>query len=616
MNKSYFLLTICMLASGFACSQGQTSSSEFDRAERLRRGFNFEAAAEIYKSLLEHSTDEKFSNTLTIQIARCENGKGMLEFAANPVPQGYSDAPIRDFMLWLPGQDDSFWAPLPDILGKTRSNSTPYNLVFANQESDTLYFSALNKSGNYDIYRTIRINDTLWHAPEQLGEHINSQGDEILPILSRDGKELYFASNGQYGMGGFDLYVSKFDETSGKWDIPQNLGFPYSTPSDDYLFMNDISKHHSYLVSNRSIANSDSVRIYRLEYEVNPLKSTISDPAEALKISLLMAEEEFKPAVTKVEERNTGDYSALVKEVRKIQSQIDSTFRTLDALRGRFSSLSNTDDRSFIEREITSGEIFVSQLRDKLQIAGKAVQEKEMEFLNKGILIPRREIEAAPAEVVAENKYDDFKVFKTGPGFLKINKLLKPEKPEDYSFRIQEKSVIFQDAPEEILVYRIQLAVIANRANQSTFKGITPVFESKTPTGKWLYAAGNFSRYSEASAALPKVKAKGFRSAMIVAYKNGKSINVKNARLEEDKIADQMTYHVKISGYPEELPASVLSAIRALTDKDVARRLSAAGNSEYFIGPFNTKEEAESVEKTLNTTGTQGVSVEQIGKTK
>ena len=103
---------------------------------------------------------------------------------------------------------------------------------------------------------------------------------------------------------------------------------------------------------------------------------------------------------------------------------------------------------------------------------------------------------------------------------------------------------------------------------------------------------------------------------MIVAYKNGKSINVKNARLEEDKIREQTSYHVKISGYPEDLPASVLSAIRAITDKDVARRLSAAGKSEYFIGPFNTKEEAESLERTLNTTGTQGVSVEQIGKTK
>lgn len=615
MNKSFFLLTICMLASGFACSQGQTSSSEYERAERLRRGFNFEAASEIYKSLLESSTDEKFSNTLTIQIARCENGKGMLDFAANPLPQGHSDVPKRDFMLYLPEQKGFIWAPLPEILGNTKSNSNPLNLVYTNPESDTLYFSAVNKSGNYDIYRSIRINDTLWHAPEQLGEHINSTGDEILPVISKDGKELYFASNGQYGVGGFDLYISKFDDKSGRWDIPQNLGFPYSTPSDDYLLINDLSKHYSYLVSNRSIANSDSLRIYRLEYEVNPIKSSISDPAEALRISALTNEKEEAEG-EKVSEPNTGDYPSLVKEVRKIQSQIDSTFKSLDTLRGKFASLSNIDDRSTLEREITSGEIYVSQLREKLQMAGKAVQEKELEFLNKGILIPRREVEPIQAPVAAEKGFEDFKVYKTRAGQLNITKLLKPEKPENYSFRIEEKSTIFKDAPEEILVYRIQLAVIANRATPSTFKGITPVFESKTPTGKWLYAAGNFSRYGEASAALQKVKAKGFRSAMIVAYKNGKSINVKNARLEEDKIREQTSYHVKISGYPEDLPASVLSAIRAITDKDVARRLSAAGKSEYFIGPFNTKEEAESLERTLNTTGTQGVSVEQIGKIK
>ena len=616
MNKSYFLLTICMLASGFVCSQGQTATSEYDRAERLRRSYNFEAAAQIYRTLLENTDDERLSNTLTIQIARCENGSGMLEFAANPVPQGYSDVPKRDFMLYLPLRGECYWAPLPKLLGSSKENISPINLVYINPNSDTLYFSALGEEGNFDIFRAIKINDTLWHAPEPLDSHINSPGDEILPIVSKSGKELFFASNGQYGMGGFDLYHSVLDEKSGKWSIPQNLGFPYSTPSDDYLLINDNEKQHSYLVSNRSIANSDSIRIYRLAYEVNPIKSSISDPKEALRISALLPEREEKKSVTEKRDiPDTGDYSALVKEVRKIQLQIDSTLKSLEALRGRFSALSNMEDRSVLEREIASGEIYVSQLREKFSMAGKAVQDKEMEFLNKGILVPRRVIEEEPVAPLTETK-NDFRVVKTNPGRFDVKSILKPEVPVDYTFAIANKSIIYTEAPIETLVYRIQLAVVANRATPPVFKGISPVFENKTPSGKWLYAAGNFSNYAEASAALPKIKGRGFRGALIVAYKNGKSISVKNARLEENRIADQMNYHIKISGYKEELPSSVLTTIRALTDKDIARRLSSAGNSEYFIGPFGSKEEAQSVERALNTAGTTGVSIEEITKTK
>ena len=104
---------------------------------------------------------------------------------------------------------------------------------------------------------------------------------------------------------------------------------------------------------------------------------------------------------------DSGDYPSLVREVRKIQMQIDSTIKNLDLLRSRFSLLSNTEDRSSHEREITSGEIYVSEMRDKLRIAGKAVQEKEIEFLNKGVLIPRETIPVPDAEKQTPS-YDEF----------------------------------------------------------------------------------------------------------------------------------------------------------------------------------------------------------------
>lgn len=617
MNKSHFLLTICMLASSYTCLQGQTTNPEYDRAEKLRRSYNFEEASKIYKTLLNSTNDPNFINTLTIQIARSENGAGMLEYAAKPVYQGHHDVSKKDFMLFIPDQGDHFWAPLPSILGSSNNGKTLLNFVYTNDSESTIYFSALHKEGHLDLYKSTKINDTLWHAPEPLGNLINSAGDEILPVISADGKELYFASNGQYGMGGFDLYVCQLDEVTGEWGVPQNLGFPYSSPADDYLFINDTERSHSYLVSNRSIFSSDSVRIYRLAFEVNPVKAAIEDPQEALKISLLLPQDNKEIQEEREPENvpDSGDYPSLVREVRKIQMQIDSTIKNLDLLRSRFSLLSNTEDRSSLEREITSGEIYVSEMRDKLRIAGKAVQEKEIEFLNKGVLIPRETIPVPDAEKQTPS-YDEFIIEKSNPGKIVVSKLFFPEEPADYTFRIEEQSTIYEEAPENGLAYRIQLAVAVNKADKKVFKGISPVFETKTATGKWLYTAGHFNRYAEASSALGQVKGRGFRNAIIVAYDNGKSINVKNARLEEGKISETTTYQIKISGYPDELPASVLATIRALTEKDIAKRLSATGETEYYIGPFSNKTEASDIERALITAGTTGVTVEDIIKPK
>jgi len=59
----------------------------------------------------------------------------------------------------------------------------------------------------------------------------------VHPSLSKDGKSLYFASNMSGGYGGFDIYVSKYDENTHKWNMPINLGEVINTPGDELFVM-------------------------------------------------------------------------------------------------------------------------------------------------------------------------------------------------------------------------------------------------------------------------------------------------------------------------------------------------------------------------------------------
>src|SRR5690606_9941941 len=65
-----------------------------------------------------------------------------------------------------------------------------------------------------------------------LGPHINTSGDEGCPFIHADNQTLYFNSNGHPGYGMTDLFVSRKDST-GKWNTPENLGYPINTIDDE-----------------------------------------------------------------------------------------------------------------------------------------------------------------------------------------------------------------------------------------------------------------------------------------------------------------------------------------------------------------------------------------------
>ncbi len=93
-------------------------------------------------------------------------------------------------------------------------------------EEDVLLISMQDKfsKGQNDIYISTKDQDGNWNVPMNLGERINTAGDEISPYLSPDRKKLYFSTNGRGGMGGYDIFMSTRQEGSWTdWGIPVNL---------------------------------------------------------------------------------------------------------------------------------------------------------------------------------------------------------------------------------------------------------------------------------------------------------------------------------------------------------------------------------------------------------
>ncbi len=123
-------------------------------------------------------------------------------------------------------------------------------------DAQTLYFAS-DMPGGYggmDLYKTTRDKSGLWQAPENLGNTINTSGDEMFPFVSNDGT-LFFASNGHLGLGGLDVFSSTASAKS--WSQPENLGFPINTNNDDFGYIIDKDNKTGYFVSNRPGGQGD-----------------------------------------------------------------------------------------------------------------------------------------------------------------------------------------------------------------------------------------------------------------------------------------------------------------------------------------------------------------------
>ncbi len=133
---------------------------------------------------------------------------------------------------------------------------------------DTLFFSSTRPggSGKFDIYYSAKVSGG-WSRPVNISI-INSAFDEIAPTISHDGRYLFFSSNGNKSMGGYDHFVSK--RNGSNWGKPINLGSPINTPDDDIFYqpIGDGSSGYISRVMERSYGFSD---IYLVEFNLDSL---------------------------------------------------------------------------------------------------------------------------------------------------------------------------------------------------------------------------------------------------------------------------------------------------------------------------------------------------------
>lgn len=117
---------------------------------------------------------------------------------------------------------------------------------------DMLFFTSNREGGEggLDIYYCTREVGGEWSAPMNLGAPVNTKKNEKTPFIHSDSRTLYFSSDGQEGMGGFDIFYAKAANDS-VWEEPINIGYPINTQEDDLGLFVSLDGQTGYFASTK-----------------------------------------------------------------------------------------------------------------------------------------------------------------------------------------------------------------------------------------------------------------------------------------------------------------------------------------------------------------------------
>jgi peptidoglycan-associated lipoprotein len=134
--------------------------------------------------------------------------------------------------------------------------------------------------GGMDLWYTEydRRSDS-WSDPINLGDEINTPGDELFPTFGLNG-DLFFSSNGHKGLGGLDIFRAEQQGANMRWRNPTNMGTPINSDADDFHFT-EVDKRRGYFTSNRrgskGTRNMSDIWSYELPPNIFDLKVYVNE---------------------------------------------------------------------------------------------------------------------------------------------------------------------------------------------------------------------------------------------------------------------------------------------------------------------------------------------------
>ena len=265
--------------------------------------YAFDEAVSAYQNYLKKSLPaDSLKSKAELKLKQSETGSNFMK--------RIEDVVITDSMIV---DKDRFlqYFHLPDELGtieqsvKTTGDKKQDEIRYTTERNDRTIFSE-SDSGQMNLYSAYKLLNG-WSEKMPLTD-LNTPADENYPFLMLDGVTLYYASNGENSLGGYDLFITRYNPTENKYLKPENIGMPFNSPYNDYMMMIDENNKVGWFLSDRFqpegkvvlyrfIPNDEKKIIQSSNRDSLIIKAQINYPLHSLKRAINAAKPETTATV-------------------------------------------------------------------------------------------------------------------------------------------------------------------------------------------------------------------------------------------------------------------------------------------------------------------------------
>lgn len=132
--------------------------------------------------------------------------------------------------------------------------------VYETELGNKLYYSEPGKNSYLDIFAKNKLGDE-WSKGLPLPGSINAMSNTNYPYVLTDGVTIYYASDGENSIGGYDIFVTRYNTNTDTYLTPENVGMPFNSPFNDYMYVIDEYNNLGWFASDRR-QPTDKVCIY------------------------------------------------------------------------------------------------------------------------------------------------------------------------------------------------------------------------------------------------------------------------------------------------------------------------------------------------------------------
>ena len=215
-------------------------------AEMYRQLYRFDKEAESYRTLISSTEKDKKNKKAAVNI---DSLKPLLKTAENlaRMVSRCEDIQIIDSII----VDKNNFLNAYHLTEEAGTlEKTKGSVIYENQLKDRRFFGKQNTKNISRLYTQVKIQDG-WSEEKPLNIPVDSLADDNYPFVLSDGLTIYYASTGNESIGGYDLFVSRYNMDNETYLAPTPLGMPFNSTFNDYMLAIDEFHNIGYFATDR-----------------------------------------------------------------------------------------------------------------------------------------------------------------------------------------------------------------------------------------------------------------------------------------------------------------------------------------------------------------------------